>query len=483
MLDYDLVVIGGSPAGIYAAVKATNSHARVALVASPLLGSTWSESSSKYNKALTHVGKVARILEDAAMFGWSEKEQLNRSLEFAETLKWAKGIVASLDENYSPAVLASLGVDVIFGEGEFCRHPPNFAFAVKDQYLRSRKYLIATNSMPIIPEIDGLESAGYLTPDTIWQLANVELPKSLIIIGHDPVGVELAQTFSRLGSDVSLVVSSSHILPKEDEEAALLIQSQLEAEGIQVFTEYHVTQVRWLQDKKWIQAGNRAIDADEILIAAEFQPDTTSLNLDAVGVKSNSNGIIVNAKLQTTNQRIYACGDILGGYRFPHIANYEAQIALKNLRYFPVSQVDYRYIPWAIFSDPELARVGLTEAQAKRRYGDDILVTRRYFKMVDKAQMRGETTGFCKIITLKNGTILGAHIVGAEASELINVFALAMQQRLKVQAIANLTPIFPTLSEINCQTAADWQDYHQFQNSFKPNFWEGFLNLIYSWFN
>ncbi|MFB2835081.1 dihydrolipoyl dehydrogenase family protein [Floridanema evergladense] len=482
MLDYDLVVIGGSPAGIYAAVKATNSNARVALVASPLFGSTWSESSSKYNKALTYMGKVARILESAATFGWSEKEQLNRSLEFGESLKWAKGIVASLDENYSPAVLASLGVDVIFGEGEFCRHASDIAFAVKDQYLRSRKYLIAINSSPIIPEIEGLESAGYLTPDSIWQLTNVELPKSLIVIGNDSLGVELAQTFSRLGTKVSLVVSNSRILAKEDEEAALLIQSQLEAEGIQVFTEYHVSQVRWLQDKKWIQAGNRAIDADEILIATEFQPNTTALNLDAVGVKCNNHGIIVNAKLQTTNHRIYACGDVLGGYRFPHIANYEAQIALKNILRFPASQVDYRCIPWAILSDPELARVGLTEAQAKRRYAD-VLVTRRYFKMVDKAQIRGEITGFCKIITLSNGEILGAHIVGAEASELINVFALAMQQNLKVKAIANLTPIFPTLSEINCQTAADWQTYHQFQNSSKPNFWEGFLNLVRSWFN
>jgi pyruvate/2-oxoglutarate dehydrogenase complex dihydrolipoamide dehydrogenase (E3) component len=482
MLDYDLVVIGGSPAGIDAAVKATNSNARVALVASPLLGSTWSESSSKYNKAFTYIGKVARIVRDARIFGFSPKSPLNTNLEFGEGLKWAKGIVASLDENYSPAVLASLGVDVIFGEGEFCRLAPNFAFAVKDQYLRSRKYLIATNSTPIIPEIEGLESAGYLTPDNIWQLANVELPKSLIIIGNDPVGVELAQIFSRLGSDVSLVVSSSHILAKEDVEAALLIQSQLEAEGIQVFTKYQVTQVRWLQGKKWIQAGNKAIDADEILIAADFQPDTTALNLDAVGVKYNNYGIIVNSKLQTTNHQIYACGDMLGGYRFPHIANYEAGIALKNLLRFPLSQVDYRYIPWAIFSDPELARVGLTEAQAKRRYGDDVLVTRRYFKMVDKAQMRGETTGFCKVVTLSNGEILGAHIVGAEASELIHVFALAMQQKLKIKAIANLTPIFPTLSEINCQTAMDWQYYQLFQNSSKQNFWEGFLNLVRSWF-
>jgi len=478
MVDYDLVVIGGSPAGLYAALTASYLKARVALIASPLLGSTWSEASAKYNKVLTYTGRVARIIHDASAFGFDSSGKVE--IKFSEAIKWAKGVIATLDENYSPAVLASLGIDVIFGEGEFCRRP-HFALMVKDQLLRSRSYLITTGAIPVIPEIDGLQSAGYLTPDSIFSQVNHELPKSLIVIGDDPVGVELAQTFSRLGSQVTLVVSSSHILSKEDSEVALLIQSLLEAEGIKVITGQQVSQVKWLSNQKWIQVGNQAIAADEILIASDLQPNIASLNLEAAKVKVDRYGIRVNQKLQTTHRRIYACGDVLGGYRFAHLANYEALIAVKNMLFAPFFKVDYRYIPIAIFSHPELARIGLTEAQATRRYGDRVLVFRRYFKTVDKAQMRGETTGFCKIITLSSGEILGVHIVGSDASELIHVFALAMQQRLKIKAIANLTHIFPSFSEIISQTASDWQLDRFKQNLSLQNFLEGWFNFLRSW--
>ncbi|MFB2921589.1 MULTISPECIES: dihydrolipoyl dehydrogenase family protein [Aerosakkonema] len=485
MVDYDVVAIGGSPAGLYTAVAATYLKARVALVASPLLGSTWSESGSKCSKAFTQVGRVAHQMREASSFGvfWDsgpESVGIDVGVRFAEALKWAKSVVSALDEQHSPAVLASLGVDVIFGEGEFCRKP-HFAFVVNGQPLRSRTYSIATGSRPVIPDIDGLQSTGYLTPDTIWQQTNTNLPKSLIFIGGDPVGIELAQTFARLGSRVTLVVNSPHILTKEDPEAARLIQAQLEAEGVRVLTGHPVTQVKWIDDRKWIQAGDRAIEADEIVVTVGQQPNVDSLNLEGVGVKFDRHGIRVNQMLQTTNHRIYACGDVLGGYRFAHVANYEARIALKNMLFFPFFKVDYRHIPWAIFSDPELARVGLTEEQAKRRYGDDVFVLRRFFKAVDKAQMRGETTGFCKILVLKSGEILGVHLVGPQASELIHVFSLAMQERIKINAIANLSTIFPSLSEINSQTAADWGHLRLDRNPSMQDFLENFFNFRRSW--
>lgn len=486
MVDYDIVVIGGTPAGIYAAIKATYLKARVALVASPLLGSTWSESFVKYGKALNQVGRLANHMRGAKAFGVNleldEKIVLPKvGVQFSDAIKWAKGSVTALDEQYSPAVLAALGVDVIFGAGEFCRRP-YLGFVVNEQILRSRTYLIATGSRPIVPEIDGLQSAGYLTSDTIWQQPNnIKLPKSLIIIGGDPQAIEFAQTFARFGSSVTLVISSPQILPKEDAEVNLLIQAQLEAEGVRVLTEHRVTQVKCIQDKKWIQAGDQAIETDEILVAIGQQPHVDNLNLEGVKVEVDIQGIRVNSKLQTTNSRIYACGDVLGGYRFAHVATYEARIALKNMLFWPFYKVDYRYIPWAIFSDPELARLGLTEEQARRRYGDEVMVLRRYFKGVDKAQIRGETTGFCKILVLKNGEIIGVHLVGPEASELIGAIALATQKGIKVDAIANLPTIFPTLSDINAQTASDWSQQRLNQNLSKQNFLESFFNICRSW--
>lgn len=510
-VEYDVVIIGGSSAGVCAAVAAAHLKARVALVEPQPPEANGSGHWPIYSKALSQVGKVAQQMRDAHQFGvcsnaaatqdekreaTDNKEILNSdsrlptpdfgllkapSVEKDQAMQWAKGVVSTVEEQHSPAVLASLGVDAIAGAGEFCRKP-YLAFVVNGRYLRGRAYLIATGSRPAVPDIDGLEATGYLTPADIWQRdISKHLPSTWVVIGGNPVGIELAQTLARLGAEVNLVLSRKHILAKEDPEAAQLVQAQLEAEGIRVLTQAEVTQVKRIDDKKWVLAGNKAIEADEILLAAGHQPNVESLNLEGVGVEYHRHGIDVNQKLQTTNPRIYACGNVLGGYQLANIADYEARIALKNALFLPVFKVDYRGIPIGVFSDPMLARVGMTEAEARRRCGKDVLVLRQYFKTLSKAHIVGETTGFCKIVVRLSGEILGATVVGPEAGELIQPLALAIRQKIKVGAIADLPPISPTFSEITYQAAAEWHRQRLGRNTGLSDFLEGFFNWRRGW--
>ncbi len=496
-VEYDLVVIGGTEAGRHAAVAAANLQARVALVEpQPPSEGRWQSSlqlGSLYTKALTQARRVIHPQSDFNRFGvpWnladSPEQRPVPGVRLTEAIQWADSVVSTLEEQHSPAILASLGVDVIVGEGEFCRKP-YLAFVVNGRRLRSRAYLIATGSRPGIAAIDGLQATGYRTPTDIWQqISPGQLPVDTsprpcwVVIGGGASGTELAQTLSRLGADVTLVIRSSHILPKEDPEAARVVQAQLEIEGVRVLTQTEVTQVKQIDGKKWVLAGNKAIEADEIVLCTRPQPNVTSLNLEGVGVKMNRRGMELNEKLQTTNPRIYACGDVAGGYQTAHIARYEASIALKNALFAPIFKVDYRAIPTGVFSEPMLARVGLTEAQARRQYGKDVLVLRQYFKAVAAAQILGEITGFCKILVRHNGEILGATLVGMEAAELMGAIALAMQQKIKVDALSQLPAISPTLSEIIQQTANEWHQQRLQKNTRLQDFLEGWFNLRRSW--
>ncbi|MDY7022250.1 MAG: NAD(P)/FAD-dependent oxidoreductase [Cyanobacteriota bacterium] len=478
MIDYDVVIIGGSPTGRYAAALATQQQARVALVEpqKPTFpGQCWH---SAHSNALLSIGQAVRQLERTQQFGLEWESSPNLSLNWQQTQNWLQTVVANLEVQNSPTLLAASGVDVIFGQGEFIRKP-HLAFVVNQRTLRSRTYLLATASQAKIPAIEGLALTGFLTAQSIHKLN--EIPESLAVIGGDPSGVELAQTFARLGSNVTIIVKNNHILPKEDDEAATLVQAKLEAEGIRVISQTEVLQTKQIQEKKWIQAGNKAIEVDEIILAAGLQPQLSRLNLEGVGVKFNRQYLHLNSKLQTTNSRIYACGDISGGYSYPHIADAEATVALKNALYFPVFRMDYHGIPWATFCEPQLARVGLTEAQAQRRYGDQIRVHREYFKQLPKAIIEDERIGFCKLIGHQKGQILGATIVGTEASEMVAIIALAIRQGLKMDAIAQLPQIWPTFSQMTQQTAIAWLQQRRRCNTLLTDWIENIFHWRRSW--
>jgi pyruvate/2-oxoglutarate dehydrogenase complex dihydrolipoamide dehydrogenase (E3) component len=483
-VDYDLVILGGSRVARSAAIAASQLNARVALVEPDAAIDL--EAIDLFHHSLLQATRRVKQLRQIDRYGWEEKglsqkfEIENPVIQFEPLRRRAVAIAQTLSEASSPTILAARGVDVIFGQAEFHRRP-QLGLTVNGRDLRSRAYLLAPGSRPIIPEIEGLGLAtkqGVVTLESLVQSSLLKtLPEQIIVVGDAPRSIELAQIFAQLGSQVTLIVSRDRLLPTEDAEAASLIQAQLEAEGIHILTQTMVTQVKQLDGKTWVQAGHQVLEADQVLLSIGQQPQLETLNLEAAGVKHQPWGIPVNSRLQTTNPRIYACGDVLGGYSLAHIAQYEAEIALKNALLYPNAQVNYCKIPWAIFTQPQLARVGLTEHQARQQFGQEIQVLRQFSKTLSKAQLQGELTGFCKLIVRRNGKILGAHLVGPAASETIAPIALVIQQNLSVQALAQIGAIVPSWSELLQQTAAQWQD----RNSFQQELLESWFNLRRSW--
>ncbi|WP_254174961.1 dihydrolipoyl dehydrogenase family protein [Planktothrix pseudagardhii] len=461
MLDYDLVILGGSLTGRYAALLASQMQARVALVEPKELTLT-----PEYQGLFP----IAASIQSQHQVFLSKKADSEINFKGKTIKRWLDLVRANQTEIYSPQRLATGGIDVIVGEGEFIESP-RLRFSVNNRVLRSRNYLLALAPQPKIPAIEGLLSTGFITPNTLDLFLQKQpnlsetVAQRLAIIGGDPAGVELAQVFTRLGVEVILVVEGTQILAQEEPEAVQLIQGKLEAEGVKILTQTPVIQVKKIEDKKWIQAGNTALEVDEILLACGSKIDLEPWNFSLINVKFKNNHLWVNEKLQTTNPRIYGCGEILGGYSFEHIAQYEAQIALKNALYWPRFTVNYQSIPWAIFSHPQFARVGFTETQAKNRYGTQVIVERQSLKQITQAQIWGETTGFCKLVGLSNGKLLGATVVGSQASELIHTLALAIRQGVNLKTLAECPAILPTFSEVYHQSAIAWINQRRRQNT------------------
>lgn len=443
--EYDLVIIGGGSAGLVVASAAAQLKAKVALIERDRLGGDCLWYGCVPSKSLIHASRIAYQVKNSARFGIDVP---NTEVDFAKAIGHVQNAIAAIQPHDSPERFTSLGVEVIFGTGQFVDRQ---TFQINHRQLKARNFVIATGSRPAIPAITGLQEAGYITNEQVFNLT--DRPQSLAVIGGGPIGCELGQAFSRLGSQVTIIASRDNLLPKEDPEAAEIIRAQFESEGIRVITKTRVEKIEIAAGKKQVWTGNEKIAVDEILIATGRQPNVELLNLEAAGVEFDKKAVKVNEKLQTTNPRIYACGDVIGGYQFTHVAGYEASVVLKNALFFPLTKANYRVVPWATFTDPELARVGLIEGQAREKYGDDIYILKQEFADVDRAQAEATTKGFAKIITRSNGELLGATIVGSSAGELIHEVVLAMSYKLKVSALSGIIHVYPTLAEVNSKAA------------------------------
>ncbi len=466
-VEYDLVVIGGGSAGLVAASAGAQINAKIALVEQYKLGGDCLHYGCVPSKSLIHAARIAHNVKSAARFGVHTSEP---TINLQEALGHVHAVIDTIQEHDSTERFEQLGVEVIYGKGQFVDQK---TFEVNGRQLKSRAFLIATGSRAVTPPVEGLEAAGFLTNEQIFSVK--ERPNRLAVIGAGPIGCEMGQSFSRLGSEVTILSSREMIMPKEDPEAAAVVQQKMREEGVRILANTRAEKVSVVNGEKHIFTGSETIVADEILVATGRSPNVGSLNLEAAGVEYDKKGIKVDDKLRTSNKRIYAAGDVIGGYQFTHVAGYEAGIAMQNALVFPTKKADYRVIPWATFTEPELARVGLTEKQARDRYGDDVYVLKQNFDGVDRALAEAAGYGFAKFITKGNGEILGAHIVGIHAGELIHEAVLAMSQNLKVSALQCIH-VYPTLSEISSKAALQLTKQKYAKNTFAQSALKKFFN-------
>ncbi len=441
---YHLVVLGGGTAGLVAAAGAAGLGARVALIEKHLLGGDCLNYGCVPSKALIRSARVAAEVRDAARFGVRVAGDV--SVDFAAVMERMRRLRASLSPNDSASRFRGLGVDVFLGEGRF-GGPDTVEVAGKS--LRFRKAVIATGSRARLPDIPGLAEAGFLTNETVFSLT--ALPPRLAVIGGGPIGCELAQTFARLGSRVTLLHSHEQILPREDADASSRIEHALRRDGVQLLLKATLTGVERRLEGKVLRlrdATPAEVVADEVLLAVGRQPNVEGLNLEGVGVPyDNRRGVHVNDRLQTSNRRIYAAGDVCSRYQFTHAADALARIVIQNALFLGRAKASALTIPWCTYTEPEIAHVGLSERDA-REQGIAVLTFVQELQHVDRAVLDGQAEGFVKVLVRK-GTdrIVGATVVADHAGDLIAEITLAMVHGIGLGKIARTIHPYPTQAE------------------------------------
>ena len=438
--QYDLTILGGGSGGLTAARVAVSLGARVLLVDKERLGGDCLHYGCVPSKSLIHVARIAQQIRGAARLGLLASTP---DIDVAKVSHYIQEVIERVAANEQVYVE---GVTVKFGAVTFAS--PH-ELLLDGERITSRNILIATGSHPLVPPIEGLEEVGYLTNEHIFDLQH--LPTSIVVVGGGPVGVELAQASARLGARVTIIEGLERILPREDPEVSAALTGVLQSEHITIVPNALVVKASRSGQTKAVAAkqGDRllTVEADEILVALGRRPNVEGLDLEATGVSYDTKGIQVDKCLQTSTPNILAIGDVIGGYLFSHVAAYQAGVAVRNAL-VPIGKkkVDYRVVPWCTFTDPEAARVGLTPDEARRQY-EDLRIVRLPWAEIDRAQAEGETTGFIKLVLAgKREELVGAHLVGSHAGELLSELSLAMRHHLSLSDILGTIHAYPTLS-------------------------------------
>lgn len=442
---YNLVVLGAGTAGLVSAVGAASLGAKVAIVERHLMGGDCLNFGCVPSKAVISAARVAAAVRDAGRFGIEVRDS---SVDFSAVMERMRQRRAGLAKNDSAGRLAGLGIDVYLGASKFVGAD---AVEVGGQTLRFARAVIATGARAALPEIAGLAEAGFYTNETIFSLT--ERPRHLIVIGAGPISCELAQTFRRLGSDVTIIGRGATLLLREDADAAAIVQRVFLREGVTLVLNAQIRRVdpRSAQASRTVvyevDGQTREITGDAILVAVGRTPNVDGLDLAAAGVAFDATGVLVDDHLRTANRRVYAAGDICSPHKFTHAADAMARVVLQNALFFGRKKASALLIPRATYTDPEVAHVGLSAREAQQR-GDAVATLTVPLAEVDRAVLEDETEGFARVhVERRSGKILGATMVASHAGELIGEMAVAMQGRVSMSAIGFTIHPYPTQSE------------------------------------
>ncbi len=451
VLKVDICVIGGGSGGLSVAAGASRMGARVALIEKGPMGGDCLNSGCVPSKALIACAAAAHAVGRAAAFG---VQAADPKIDGAAVHAHIRRTIEAIEPNDSVERFRGLGVHVIEAEGRFSGPAEVRA---GDATVRARRFVIATGSNPFVPPVPGLDGAPYMTNETVFDLS--EIPGHLIVIGGGPIGIELAQAYRRLGARVTVLEMFS-ILAKDDPELADVIRRRLTAEGVDIREGVKVVGVSGSGEDLRVSfeaAGDRQdmITGTHILVAAGRRPNLDGLGLEAAGVEATPHGVTVDARLRTTNKKVFAIGDVAGGMQFTHVAGYHAAVVIKNALFRLPARAVMTAAPWVTYTDPELAQVGVSEAAAREK-GLKINVLRWPFADNDRAQAERQTDGMVKVVTDNRGRILGCGIAAAGAGELIQPWILALAGKMKVGAIANMIAPYPTLGEASKRAAGSF---------------------------
>lgn len=444
MQEFDVVVIGGGTAGLVTASGCTRLGRKVALIEREALGGDCLWTGCVPTKALVASAKLAYQMRHARAYGLEPVTPRITPKSVMDSMREQRRVISRHDD---PEKFRKLGIDVIEGDAKLAGAG---VVEVADRTLQAKDIVIATGARTAVPPVEGLQESGFL--DHVSFLNQDEFPSSILILGGGYIGIEFAQIFARFGSRVTVVEMLDEIINKEDATVIGRVREFLTAEGIELFTGWAVKAVRREGGKKIARieqkgGASREITIDEVFVASGRRGNTENLGLETAGVKVERSWIVTDRFLQTTAPRIWACGDVHGGLQFTHVAAYEAVKLVRNLLFPGKSAVDYTDIPWALYTDPEVAHIGMTEEEAREKHGDAVRVYQVPMADVDRAVVDRTPAGLLKLVCDDKGRILGGHALCANASTVIEEVVLARRKGLKIGDLAQRISAYPSLAD------------------------------------